>query len=160
MSLESDISLLRSIPLFAELPTEQLRQLAFSAVRLELPEGHVLFREATKAASGFVVSSGEIELTAGTGDKRRVVATCEVGSLIGEIALFVETKRPATATAVAASQVLEVERKVILRMLSEYPQIAVKMRAALSERLSATMGELTRVRQALATAGRRGGPRL
>ena len=54
---------------------------------------------------------------------------------------------------------LEIERKVILRMLNEYPQVALNMRTALSERLAATMGELQRVRQTLATVGRRGGPR-
>src|SRR6185436_7434499 len=35
MSLDRDISLLSRIPIFTDLPTEQLRLLAFSAVRLE-----------------------------------------------------------------------------------------------------------------------------
>ena len=129
MSLDSDIALLKGIPLFNELPTEQLRLLAFSAVRLELVAGQVLFREGAKAASGYVVSSGGLQLTIGEAEHKRLMATCEIGSLVGEIALFVETKRPATATAVVASQVLEIERKVILRMLNEYPHIALRMRA-------------------------------
>ena len=58
MSLDRDIALLTRIPLFSELPTEQLRLLAFSAVRLELPPDQVLFREGAKATSGYVVSSG------------------------------------------------------------------------------------------------------
>lgn len=44
MSLDGDISLLRRVKLFSELPTEQLRLIAFSAVRLELVPGQVLFR--------------------------------------------------------------------------------------------------------------------
>jgi CRP-like cAMP-binding protein len=155
MSLDSDIALLKGIPLFSELPTEQLRLLAFSAVRLELAADQVLFREGAKATSGFILAGGGLQLTVGEGKNKRVVATCEIGSLVGEIALFVETKRPATATAVVASQVLEIERRVILRMLNEYPHIALRLRATLAERLNATLSELGRVRQALANVERR-----
>ncbi|MEO8668454.1 MAG: cyclic nucleotide-binding domain-containing protein, partial [Bauldia sp.] len=96
MSLDSDISLLSRIALFSDLGTEHLRLLAFSAVRTELLTDQILFREGAAAAGGYVVSSGEIELSTGIGRGRKVVGTCDVGCLIGEIALFVETKRPAT----------------------------------------------------------------
>ena len=126
MSLDSDIALLQRVPLFSDLPTEQIRLLAFSAVRLELAADQVLFREGARAKSGYVVASGGIELTRRAGS-RKVVANCESGTLIGELALLIETKRPATATAMVASQVLEIDRKLILRMLSEYPQVAVEV---------------------------------
>ena len=50
MSLDGDIALLKRVPLFGELPTEQLRLIAFSAVRLELVAGQVLFREGGEGA--------------------------------------------------------------------------------------------------------------
>ena len=68
MSLDRDISLLSRVPLFSELLTEQLRLLAFSAVRLELAAGQVLFREGGKAMSGYVVVAGGIELSTGQGE--------------------------------------------------------------------------------------------
>jgi CRP-like cAMP-binding protein len=148
LSLETDIALFRGIPLFAGLPTEQLRLMAFSAVRLELAQGQVLFREGSKAVSGYVVLSGAIQVTAGGEGKPKAV-TCETGSLIGETALLVETRRPATATAIAPSQVLEIERKVILRMLNEYPDVATRMRGTLAERLAATIAQLAAVRAVL-----------
>jgi CRP-like cAMP-binding protein len=150
MSLDSDIALLNRVPLFGDLPTEQLRLIAFSAVRLDLVPGQVLFREGTRAACGYVVSSGKLELTVDTGKTPEVVAAVEAGALIGEVALFVETRRPATATAVAPSQVIEIDRKLITRMLNEYPHIAIRMRATLADRLTATVFELGKVRQALA----------
>jgi CRP-like cAMP-binding protein len=154
MSLDGDISLLKRVALFNELPTEQLRLIAFSAVRLDLVPGQVLFRGGAKASCGYVVSSGRVELTHEGSGKKEVVAVCEAGSLIGEIALFIETKRPATATAVVASQVLEVDRALITRMLNEYPHIAVRLRATLSDRLTATVSELGRVRQRLMSIDR------
>jgi CRP-like cAMP-binding protein len=156
MSLDGDISLLSRVALFSELNTEQLRLLAFSAVRLELAAGQVLFREGSKALSGYIVAAGGIELTIREDEEeRKVVATCEPGTLIGEIALFVETRRPATATAMVASEVLEVDRKLVTRMLNEYPHVALRFRAALAERLTATVAELGKVRKALNEIDRR-----
>jgi|ERR1700680_1642211 CRP-like cAMP-binding protein len=149
MSLDRDIALLSRIPLFSELSTEQLRLLAFSAVRLELSPGQILFREGAAALSGYIIAYGGIELSIGEGGGKRIVATCETGSLVGEIALFVEIRRPATGTAIVSSEVLEIDRKLVTRMLNEYPHVAIRLRATLAERLAATVSELTRVRQAL-----------
>ena len=149
MSLDRDIALLSRVPLFSELSTEQLRLLAFSAVRLELSPGQILFREGAAALSGYIIAYGGIELAIGEGTGKRIVATCETGSLVGEIALFVETRRPATGTAIVSSEVLEIDRKLVTRMLNEYPHVALRLRATLAERLTATVNDLIRVRQAL-----------
>ncbi|MBN8993849.1 MAG: cyclic nucleotide-binding domain-containing protein [Rhizobiales bacterium] len=149
MSLDRDIAMLSRVPLFTELTTEQLRLLAFSAVRLELTPGQVLFRENAVAQSGYIVVFGGIELSVGDGTGKRVLTTCEAGSLIGEIALFIETIRPATATAIVSSEVLEIDRKLVRRMLNEYPHVALRLRATLVERLQATVGELGKVRDQL-----------
>jgi CRP-like cAMP-binding protein len=149
MSLDSDIAVLRRVVLFNDLPTEPLRLLAFSAGRRELAPHQVLFRAGDVAHSGFVVAEGAIQLTGGA--KRKPLATCEVGTLIGELALLIETKRPATGIAVGNTVVLEIDRTLILRMLNEFPRVAVKWRATMNERLMATVGELGKVRTALGT---------
>ncbi len=149
MSLDSDIALLKRVPLFADLPTEPIRLLAFSAGRRELAADQILFREGDPANSGFVVASGGIQITAGAKTKRKVVASCEAGSLVGELALLIETKRPGTAIAMTACELLEIDRTLILRMLNEFPRVAVDWRATMSERLIATVGELGRVRTTL-----------
>jgi CRP-like cAMP-binding protein len=157
MSLDRDIAMLSRIPLFTELTTEQLRLLAFSAVRLELAPGQVLFRENAVAQSGYIVAFGGIELSVGDGTDKRILTTCEAGSLIGEMALFIETVRPATATAIVSSEVLEVDRKLVRRMLNEYPHVALRLRATLADRLQATVAELTKVRDQLQNIDKRTG---
>jgi CRP-like cAMP-binding protein len=149
MSLDRDMALLSKVPLFSELGNEHLRLLAFSAVRTELLVDQMLFREGSPATSGYVVASGELEMSTGQGRHRQAIGKCEPGSLIGEIALFVETRRPATATAVKHSEVLEINRAMVVRMLNEYPHVALRLRATLAERLRVTVGELNRVRQSL-----------
>jgi len=150
VSLDRDIALLARIPLFSELSTEQLRLLAFSAVRLSLSPGQVLFREGTMAGSGYVVVYGALELSLGQGSRREVLTTCEQGSLIGELALFIETKRPATATAVVSTEVLDIDRKLVTRMLTEYPHVATRLRRILAGRITATIAELGQVQKRLA----------
>ena len=114
-------------------------------MRLELSPGQVLFREGTTAGSGYVVAFGGIEMSIGQAGKRKVVMTCEAGSLIGELALFIETKRPATATAVVSTEVLDIDRKLVTRMLNEYPHVAVRLARSLAGRLTATIGELGKI---------------
>lgn len=153
MSLDSDIALLSQVPLFGGLNAEQVRLLAFSAVHRELRVDEVLFREGEEALSGFVVVSGEIAMSRGTGSRKKLLASCEPGSLIGEVALLVPTKRRGTAAATRLSDVMEINRALITRMLNEYPQVALRMRSALSERLTATVAELGKVKQSLGKVG-------
>jgi CRP-like cAMP-binding protein len=149
MSLDNDISLLSGVAIFSELNAEQLRLLAFSAAHRELSADECLFREGDDALAGYIIVSGEIAMSHGEGSNKTIAATCEPGSLLGEIALFIKTKRPATATATRLSDVMEINRALMTRMLNEYPHVALRLRAALSERLTATVSELGRVRLAL-----------
>lgn len=149
MALADDIALLMRVPMFSDLTGDHLRLLAFSGIRLELPVGRVLFRADTKALSGFVVMSGEIELTVEKGEIKVPAGRYGPGALLGETALLIETKRPATATALVDSEVVEIDRALMRRMLTEYPDVAVRLFSRLRERLGTTIGELASVEQKL-----------
>lgn len=142
MTLADDIALIMRVPLFSDLSGDHLRLLAFSAVRLELPAGQILFRADTKAASAFVIMKGEIAFTRERDEKQEELGRYGAGALLGETALFTETLRPATATAVVDSEVIEIDGSLIRRMLSEYPELAVKLYAKLRERFGWTLAEL------------------
>ncbi|WP_035832303.1 cyclic nucleotide-binding domain-containing protein [Kaistia adipata] len=142
MTLEQDIARLSMVPLFAELATDHLRLIAFSATRLELADGRVLFRADAKALSGFVVMAGEIALSRGSGDDTVELGRYGPGTLLGESALFVETRRPATATAVGDTLVVEIDRTLMRRILTEFPDVAARLHAQIADRLIETVGEL------------------
>jgi len=149
MTLDQDIGLFSRVPLFAGLAAEPLKLIAFSAIRLELAPGHTLFRAGTKALSGFVVQEGRVELTTPDGEGRQSLGVYGPGSLLGEMALFVETRRPATATAIEQSAVIEIDRNLMKRMLAEYPDVAVHLYAQLRAHLAETVGELAAIHEAL-----------
>lgn len=151
MSLEGDIELLGRVPLFSDLTTDNLRLLAFSSIRRDLVAGEILFSKGDPARSGFVVSYGVIELATGLGGQGGVRQRCNRGFLIGEVPLFVETKRPADARATTVSTVMEISGQIMHRMLQEYPKAARSLRAKMATRLDNTMVDLEGVKRTLLT---------
>ena len=139
MSLESDIAVLREVPLFADLTDDQLRLLAFGAEHRRLRQGEVVFRATARADAGFVVVSGEIALQKGATGSEQTLGRFGPGTLIGELALITETRRPANAVAASACDLIRITRTLFHRMLEEYPEIAF----ALHEKLADQLGQMT-----------------
>lgn len=136
MSLESDIAVLAEIPLLAGLSGDQLRLLAFGAEHRRLRAGEILFREGARADAGFVVVKGTVGLVAGRPGHEKPVARTGPGTLLGELALLTETRRPATATAETDCDVIRITRTLFRRMLDEYPEIAHALHGKLTEDLA------------------------
>lgn len=149
MTLDQDVLLLKSIPLFADFPVEQLRLIAFSAEPHSLPAGTVLFRQGAEAEGGYVVMSGAVRLVRERPDGPQEVAVAGPGALIGELALLCPTTRPVTAEIIEPAELYAITRRLLRRVLQEYPEMAERLRLALSQRLRVMMDELGRTRERL-----------
>ena len=75
------------------------------------------------------------------------------GTLLGELALFTETSRPVTATALEPSTVMRIPRSLFLKMLEGFPVTARKLRDALALRNDQTTRDISNVRTALGDSG-------
>ena len=118
MALNQDIAILRQVPLFAVLDAEALRLVAFSAESRVYRAGDVLFQRGEASDGGYVVLSGSVALDSrDDGSPDGYVAG--PGVLIGELALVVETERPATAVVREAASVMKVTRRVFRRARSK-----------------------------------------
>jgi len=149
MSIEDDIALLGRVPLFQLLGSDALRVIAISSDTRPLDKGEILFREGQFAEAAYVVVRGRIGLAredAALARRPGQHVEAGPGALLGEMALITETRRPATATALENSSVMRVPRVIFLRTIDGYPDAAVRVGNALSERLSETLGELEGVR--------------
>lgn len=149
MTLDQDVAILRSLPIFSAFPDEQLRLIAFSAEPLELPAQTVLFREGAAADGGYIVLSGSVRLYATSEAGVVEKGTAGPGALIGELALLCPTNRPATAETLETSRFLAISRRLLRRVFEEYPEMAERLRRALSDRLGQMTGELQRARRSL-----------
>ncbi|MCZ8316845.1 cyclic nucleotide-binding domain-containing protein [Phreatobacter sp.] len=142
MALDDDIALLARVPLFASLGDEPVRLLAFSAETRFLRAGDALFKEGQAADSGYVIAAGRVGLES-EGDIGEFIAG--PGSLIGEIALIIETLRPATATARDPATVLRIPRSLFRRVLTEFPDAAQRIHQDFRDKMRATTADLQRV---------------
>src|SRR5215213_1275778 len=148
MSIEDEIAFLERIPALRILGRDALRILAIGAETRYIHEGISLFGEGEDADSAYVVQEGSFDLVS---EKNTIPASVAgPGTLIGELALLTETRRPFTASAREPASVVRIPRQLFLKMLEGYPDAARRMREAMAARVNQTAGEFTRVRAALA----------
>ena len=149
MTIEDDIALLQAVPTLALLGREPLRILAIGAENRYVHDGEVLFREGDAADGGYVVQEGSFRLAPERPSNAARAAVVGPGTLIGELALITETRRPLTATAQEPSSVIRIPRPLFLKMLEGYPDLAYRLREAMAARAVEMVGELGFVRSLL-----------
>jgi CRP-like cAMP-binding protein len=132
MAIEDDIRLFSIVPFLQGFGPEALRLLAFGSERLVLRSGRELYRANQAADCGFVVSSGEIELSSETESGKQDHGRFGRGALLGELALIAPSRRPVNATAATEAEVVRISRSVFMRILGEYPEIAAKLHKRIS----------------------------
>ena len=128
MALDQDIRRLTAIPMLAQLDPEAGRLSAFTAETRLFRAGDVLFRRGDASDGGFMVTVGSVALDAsGEGAPARQVVG--PGALIGQRALISALPRPTTAIAREPTTVLKVTRRLFHRVLTEFPESALRVRA-------------------------------
>jgi MFS family permease len=105
-----EIALLRSLPLFAELPAPAIEGLAAALVPIHLPAGAVLIREGDPGDAYYAIAAGELDVR----QDGRFLRRCGRGEGVGEIALLRAVPRTATVTAHTPATVYELDRDPFL----------------------------------------------
>ena len=104
-------------PLFVRVPVINLRHMLDRLESLQLPAGHVLLREGDVGDCCYFLKQGRIEVVAGLGSDRQVVAELEEGACFGEEALLTERPRNATLTVIEDACVLRLAREDFVALL-------------------------------------------
>ena len=138
MSIEDDIALLERVPTLRLLGSESLRMLAIGSEQRNVEGGDALFREGDTADCGYVVQRGALRVNDGGGAE--IVAG--PGALIGELALVVEMKRPASAVALEHSTVVRISRSLFQRVLESDPLSALRLRDEFAKRANRVAGDI------------------
>ena len=131
MSIEDDVALLERVPTLRLLGTTALRMLAIGSEQREFYRGDQLFNAGDAADAGYIVQRGAFRIEDGGAE---IIAG--PGALIGELALMVAMKRPASAIAIENSTVIRVARSLFQRVLESDPAAARRLRDELATRTS------------------------
>ncbi len=135
--MPAEPSLLKDLPLFATLATEELAMLAAAVDLRRLDGGQALFKAGEPGEAMYIVVSGEIEISVVDRAGQKIVLTGRHrGDVFGELSMLDAGPRTATATALVPTEVLELDRSDLLLLVTRKPEAALHMLGA--------MGAMTR----------------
>jgi hypothetical protein len=137
LSLMERILFLQRVPLFADLPPVDLKQIAAVTSEVMFIDGQVIARQGEPGMEMYIVVSGEVRvLIASEGQPEpRQVAVRRSGDYVGETALLIQEPRMATLIADGAVRALCLKHKTFESILRERPEIGLAMLRSLSQRL-------------------------
>jgi sigma-B regulation protein RsbU (phosphoserine phosphatase) len=152
------INLLSKIPLFADLPHEELDSILSTLDVKELADREILFREGDPGDHFYMVMRGELEVLMAEGKTEEMLLNVlNAGEYFGEMSLILPGgHRTASLRARGASTLLSMSRLQFLDLTKKYPQLSHAMVRVLSQRLDAantqTFRDLTEKNRQLQTA--------
>jgi CRP/FNR family transcriptional regulator, cyclic AMP receptor protein len=134
-----DIDLLARSELFSAFDEASLQTVVASSRRLVCERNFVVFEEGSEADELFVVRSGRIAVGRQSVDGREsLVGLMEEGDLFGDMPLFDEGTRSASARALERSEVLGIPYEVVRHALDARPQLLWEVVRLLADRLRST----------------------
>lgn len=131
--------LLRSIPLFEGLSEEDLTALS-SALKLRtFKAGAMIFAQGDAGDAMYIVDSGDVNIhLPGDASHRISLKDLARGEYFGELSLFDEKPRSASALATTDAVLLELDRDTLEEYLARRPRAAMTILRTTSERLRET----------------------
>jgi CRP/FNR family transcriptional regulator, cyclic AMP receptor protein len=143
--MQSPISLLRSVPLFADLEEDELERFSRVAVPRSFPAGTRVFHEGDRSDACYIVRDGSFRVTREHSDGRAItLATLGPGEVFGELAMLDGDLRSASAESLTAGELLALPAVDVKALLARHPEISVKLVSALVRRLRAANERISR----------------
>jgi signal transduction histidine kinase len=102
---------LRGVTLFSELSDQDLARICRDVTEIDLEAGEVLFEEGAHGDRAYVIQNGELEIYKRSGTREILLANRGPGEIIGEIALFEDTRRTASVRAAEPTHLIVISRE-------------------------------------------------
>jgi len=142
MSLKEEFELLRRVPIFAEIEPAKLKLLALMSERVAFDPGKRLMRQGDPADAAYLIIDGEAEVIVETPAGPVTVATVGANEIVGEMGILCNAPRNATVCAKNRLITLRISKELFMRMVREFPNMAVFIVQELAHRLESTNNQL------------------
>jgi CRP-like cAMP-binding protein len=142
MSLLQEYELLRRIPFFAEIEPGKLKLLAFMSERVGYDAGKVMCRQGDPADAAYLIIEGEADIIVDTPSGPLTIATLGAHDIVGEMAILGDVPRTATVQARTRLIALRIAKDPFMRMVREFPTMAISIMRELAHRLELTNNQL------------------
>ena len=127
------IALLRSTPLFAELPAPALEGLAAALTPAEVPAGEAVIRQGEQGDAYYLIAAGQFDVV----QDGRLLRRCGRGDGVGEIALLHAVPRTASVVARTDATVYKLAREPFLTAVLGHAATERQARTIASDLLTA-----------------------
>lgn len=127
-----DATQLKRIPIFEDVPDEELRVITTFATSDEVPEGTVIVKEGDFANHFMAIEDGTARVTR-DGEE---VGQLGPGDIFGEMGLLEKEKRGATIVATSRVRLIKIERWELQRMKKMLPDVYAKIERLAADRSS------------------------
>ncbi|MCV6607289.1 MAG: MMPL family transporter, partial [Campylobacterales bacterium] len=129
VGLKFDEAFIRSVSIFDGLTLQETKIATLMAYTQDLKKDEILFREKDSGNEMFIVLEGEMRLYLDKAfhSKEHTLSLPDKGKSFGEMALFRNQNRVATAKADKETKLLVLNEKVLLDLQNRYPKIARKV---------------------------------
>jgi CRP/FNR family cyclic AMP-dependent transcriptional regulator len=125
-----DATQLKRIPLFADAPDEELKQVAAFAQSKEIPEGEVVLEEGGYSRELLAIEDGTAEVTQG-GEH---IADLGPGDVFGEAGMLDDEMRAATVTATSRMKLISLGHFEVKRLKKNAPGVYSSIERLVEER--------------------------
>jgi CRP/FNR family cyclic AMP-dependent transcriptional regulator len=109
-------------------------------------DGEVIILQGEAGNFMYEILDGRVEVLQERGGKEVRLAVLAKGDFFGEMAIFEREVRSATVRALGEVRVLTVDKKILLRRISEDPSLALRILERMSHRIREMDNELVRLR--------------
>ena len=142
MSLLEEYELLRRVPYFAEIEPAKLKLLAFMSERVGFDDGKLLCRQGDPADAAYLIIEGAVDIVLEGPAGPLTVATLGKNEIVAEMAILCDVPRGATVRAKGRVTALRISKDPFMRMVREFPTMAVSIMRELAQRLDSTNNQL------------------
>src|SRR6185437_15854926 len=128
---------LKEVPLFGTLTLEQLASVDRLMVTRHYTKGETLFRRGDVGGELYVVVEGEIRVHLDHSGQEVTLARHRPGTVLGEMSVFDDQPRSASAQAMSDTTVRVLRRDRLQAIVHEHPEVMLEFIRNLSQRLRA-----------------------
>lgn len=135
--------LLKRLPLFAELSTEQIADLAEGTREKRLAKGEMLFHKGDTPRGIYLIVFGQIKLAfPSLQGNEKVIEIIGAKQSFGEAVMFMDRPYPVFAETLADTLLLHIGKSTVFEMLEDDVSFARRMLAGLSLRLHSLVNDV------------------
>ena len=128
--------LLRRVPLFSELSSEELERVAQVAIPRSFPAETRVFHENDPGDACYIVRTGSCRVTREHSDGRAItLANLGPGAIFGELAMLDGEARSASVEATEDVELLALPARDVRGLIRQHPEMGEKLVVALTRRL-------------------------